>query len=119
MALNVGDKCPQCKVGLIESMPGFGVACSDCSWDMEIAEVVRAQERAETEAGSYKFRPATLKIRIEKPDDGEEFLRGCIIARQNNNSPLFVDLIDGVSSLREPYREAKLLADLEGREVQA
>jgi len=115
MALNVGDKCPQCKVGLIESMPGFGVACSDCSWDMEISEVVKAAERAETEAGSYKFRPASIKVRIEVPDEGEEFLRGLIIARQNNNSPLFEDLIDGVNSLLEPYREAKLLADLEAR----
>jgi len=116
--MKAGDKCPQCKEGLVERVE-FGYACSDCSWDLVVSDIEAASKRAATVAGQYKFRPASIKIRIEDPEEGEVFLRGCIIARQNNNSPLFVDLIDGVNSLLEPYREAKLLADLEGREVSA
>ena len=111
-----GDKCPQCKEGLIERVE-FGYACSACSWDMEVKDIVEASRRETATVGPYKFRPARIGIRIEDPEEGEVFLRGCIIARQNNNSPLWEDLIDGVNQLLEPYREAKLLAEVEARAV--
>jgi nitrate reductase alpha subunit len=50
------------------------------------------------------FKPATLKIRLEDPDEAENFLRGLIIARSNNSSEYFVDLIDGVNAVMQDYR---------------
>jgi hypothetical protein len=114
MALKVGDKCPQCREGLL-TRTELGIACNECAFELEIAEVVEANERAEVTAGPYRFRPAKLKISIFTPEDGEEFLRGLIVARSNNSHSLFVELIDGVNSLLEPYREAKLREELAAR----
>jgi hypothetical protein len=114
MAMKVGDKCPRCKDGLLERTE-VGIACDTCSFEKEIAEVVEANEREEVEQGDYHFRPASIKIRIETPQGGEDFLRGLIVARTNNSSPLFVDLIDGVNSLLEDYRAAKLKEEMSAR----
>jgi hypothetical protein len=92
-----------------------GLACDACSFEREIAEVVAANELAEVEAGDYRFRPAAIRIRIETPEIGEDFLRGLIVARANNSNFLFVDLIDGVNSLLEDYRAAKLREEMAGR----
>jgi hypothetical protein len=112
--LEPGDKCPRCKDGLLERTE-IGLDCDTCSFEMEIAEVVEANRRDEVEAGDYRFRPASVRIRIETPEGGEDFLRGLIVARANNSSPIFVDLIDGINALLEDYRAAKLREELSSR----
>lgn len=112
--LEVGDKCPQCKVGLIEK-DELGLSCDRCSWNLEIAEVAAANKAAETTAGEYRYRPARVSIRIATPEIGEEFMRGLILARQNNNSKLFVDLIEAVNELLQPYNAAKLAQEMADR----
>jgi hypothetical protein len=82
---------------------------------MTVAEIVEANKREESEVGDYKYRPAKVSVRIETAEAGEEFLRGLIVARQNNNSALFVELIDAVNGLLEPYRAAALLAQVQAR----
>jgi hypothetical protein len=114
MAIKAGDKCPRCKEGLLERTE-LGLACDACSFEREIAEVVAANEREEVIVGDYRFRSASLKIRIETPESGEDFLRGLIVARANNSSPIFVDLIDGVNSLLEDYRAARLREEMSAR----
>lgn len=112
--IKVGDVCPQCKQGLL-TRTEVGIACDECSFELEIAEVVAANEKNETQSEEYKYRVASVKIRIETPEVGEEFLRGLILARQNNNSPIFVELIDGINSLLEPWRAARLKDEMDAR----
>jgi len=89
-----GDKCPRCREGLLERTE-IGYACDTCSFERSIAEVVEANEREEVEQGDY--------------------LRGLIVARANNSSPIFVDLIDGINALLEGYRAAKLREEMSAR----
>jgi hypothetical protein len=112
--MKVGDKCPQCKEGLVERT-SIGLACSECSWDMTVADVERENERARLQRGDYKFRGAKLSVHIDEPEEAEKFLRGLILARQNNDSEYFVDLIEGVNSVLEPWRAATLLAEISAR----
>lgn len=114
MTLKVGDKCPQCKEGLLERTE-LGIACSNCSFDLEIEEVVEANAKADVTAGKYTFKSKTFKITIDEPDKAEEFLRGLILARQNNNSEYFVDLIDAVNAVLEPWRAHRLREELASR----
>jgi hypothetical protein len=111
MALKVGDKCPVCKEGLLERTE-LGIACSRCSFDMEIEEVVAANENnkvaPEADDKGYEFKPRTFKITVDDPEEGENFLRGLIVARTNNSSEFFVDLIDAVNTILEPWRASKL-----------
>jgi hypothetical protein len=109
-----GDKCPRCREGLLERTE-IGYACDTCSFERSIAEVVEANEREEVEQGDYRFKPASVRIRIETPQGGEDFLRGLIVARANNSSPIFVDLIDGINALLEGYRAAKLREEMSAR----
>lgn len=112
--MKVGDKCPRCKEGLLERTE-MGLSCNTCSYEKEIAEVVEANEVEEVTAGDYHFRPASVKIRIATPEQGEEFLRGLIVARANNSSSLFVDLIDSINGLLEDYRAARLREEMSVR----
>ena len=112
--LKVGDKCPRCHEGLLERTE-IGLACDACSYEREIQEVVEANELAEVTAGPYTFRAAAVKIRIETPETGEEFLRGLIVARANNSCQLFVDLIDAVNGMLEDYRAARLREEMSAR----
>lgn len=112
--LKVGDVCPQCREGLLERSE-LGISCDSCSFDREIAEVVAANKKAETETEEYKYRAARVSIRIATPEEGEEFLRGLIVARSNNSNHLFVDLIDSVNGLLEPWRAAKQREELAAR----
>jgi len=52
------------------------------------------------------FKPRKFYITIDDPDEAEDFLRGLIVARSNNSSEYFVDLIDAVNTIMEPYRKA-------------
>lgn len=112
--LNVGDKCPQCKEGLLERTE-VGLDCSACAFTMELDEVVEANAKSRVTAGEYTFKPKTFKITLDDPDEAEEFLRGLILARQNNNSGYFVDLIDGVNAVLEPWRAHKLREQMSNR----
>jgi nitrate reductase alpha subunit len=117
MPLKVGDKCPVCKEGLLERTE-IGIACSSCSFDMEIEDMVKANEEQKMQPGAdgtYRFKPRTFKITIDDPEAGEEFLRGLIVARSNNSSEYFVDLIDAVNSILEPWRAARLNEELAKR----
>lgn len=112
--MKVGDKCPQCKQGLLERTE-LGIACSNCSFEMEIEEMVKANESARTNAGGFEWRPKTFRITVEDPEDCQEFLRGLILARQNNNSSYFVDLIEACNTVLEPWLAAKQREELAKR----
>lgn len=114
MALKVGDKCPQCKQGLLERSD-VGIDCTQCSFALEIEEVVVANAKSAVTAGEYVFKPKTFKITVDDPEELQEFLRGCILARQNNNSPYFVDLIDACNTLLEPWLAAKQREEMAAR----
>lgn len=117
MALKVGDKCPVCKEGLLERSE-LGITCSQCSFDMEIGEVVREVERSKKQVGAqtgYVFKAKTFKIVVDDPEEAEEFLRGLILAKQNNNSEYFPTLIDAVNAVLEPWRGAQLAQQMADR----
>lgn len=52
-----------------------------------------------------KFRPFSMKIRVDDPEDADVFLAGCILAQSNNNSHLWSELIDGINGAMRPYRQ--------------
>jgi len=114
--LRAGDKCPNCREGLlVRSL--IGLTCDECSYDLTIEEVERAiKENKLNPDHRFKWRPRTFRITIEDPEEGEEFLRGLILARQNNNSVYFVDLIDTVNEVLAPWRAAVLAKELRARE---
>ena len=58
------------------------------------------------------FKAKKLSFTIENPEEGEIFLRGLMIARANCSSELFPQLIDGVNSVLEEYRAAKILVEI-------
>jgi hypothetical protein len=55
------------------------------------------------------FKPRRFYITIETPEEGDHFLRGLIIARQNNSSEYFTDLIDAVNEILEPWRMEQIM----------
>lgn len=118
MPLRAGDKCPQCKVGMLERT-AIGLTCTSCPYDLEISEVVEANKKERTtvvtNGGEYKFKGALLRITIDDPDKAEEFIRGLILARQNNNSEYFPELIDGVNEILQPWRAERLRAEVAAR----
>jgi hypothetical protein len=114
--MRVGDKCPQCNEGLLVRTE-VGIECDECSFSLEMPELVEAQAKAAVTAGEYIWKPKSFKIRLETPEQGEEFLRGLILARQNNNSPLFADLIEAVNLVLQPFRAAKLQQEMQARAV--
>jgi hypothetical protein len=61
------------------------------------------------------FKPRKFSITIDDPDEAQHFLEGLIIAKSNNSSPYFQDLIDAVNSILEPHRKAILDEQLEAR----
>lgn len=118
MPLTVGDKCPVCKEGLLERTE-TGIACSKCEFDLDIEEVVAANEStklspAEDDKG-YVFKSKKFSITLDDPEEAENFLRGLIVARSNNSSEYFVDLIDAVNSILEPWRASKLRDEMAKR----
>lgn len=52
------------------------------------------------------FKPRKIFITLDDPEEAENFLKGLIIARQNNSCEHFVNLIDAVNLVMEPYRMA-------------
>ena len=114
--LKPGDKCPNCREGLLVRTD-VGLACDECSYNLSIEEVERAvKEMRQKPDHRFVWRARTFKITIEDPEEGEEFLRGLILARQNNNSEYFVDLIDTVNAVLEPWRAARLAEEMRARD---
>jgi hypothetical protein len=66
-------------------------------------------------AEKVKFKPFALRFEFHDPEEAEVFLRGCILAMQNNNSHLWSEVIDGINSAMGDYRAARLHADLAAR----
>lgn len=111
-----GDKCPRCKVGLIERTE-LGFECDHCGWNETVEFAVEAALAAKTLAGDYRFRSFAIRIRVETPEEGEQLLQGCIIARSNNSSPHFQELIDGINAQLEPWRAQQLRLAMEARDA--
>lgn len=59
--------------------------------------------------------PKRLSFTVDSPEEAEHFLRGLIVARSNNSSPVFPKLIDGVNSILEKYRAKELAEQMEAR----
>ncbi len=62
------------------------------------------------------FKPFALRFRFETPEEAEEFLLGCIIARSNNNSSKWPKIIDGVNEAMTDYRRIKLQREVAARD---
>jgi hypothetical protein len=110
-----GDKCPRCHEGLIVKTE-LGFECDECAWSESIEELVVESEKRKVQSGDYHFRPFSLKIRVDDPEEGEYLLQGCIVARSNNDSPHFQDMIDGINGQLEGWRAQRLRAEIEARE---
>jgi hypothetical protein len=114
--LRDGDKCPQCHDGLLEKDTA-GLRCSKCAFSLTLAAVEAANAKLKTQVlyTDFKFRPAKFSVTIDDPEEGEVFLRGLVLASQNNNSEYFADLIDAVNAILQPWREARLQGQLAER----
>lgn len=62
-----------------------------------------------------KFKPFAMRFEFHDAEEAEIFLRGCILAMQNNNSHLWSEVIDGINSGLMDYRAARLRSDMEAR----
>jgi hypothetical protein len=113
---NPGDKCPQCKEGLLVRTE-LGIACDTCSYELEIGEVVEMASIAKKQQGTFKWKAKTFKITLDEPEEAEQFLRGCILARQNVNCEVFQDLIDVTNQILEPWRAARMNEELRARDA--
>jgi hypothetical protein len=67
------------------------------------------------EKTEVKFKPFALRFEFHDSEEAEIFLRGCILAMQNNNSHLWSEVIDGINSAMMDYRAARLRADMDAR----
>jgi hypothetical protein len=61
------------------------------------------------------FKPFALRFEFHDPEEAEQFLRGCILAMQNNNSHLWGEVIDGINGGLEKYRYDRLQSELNAR----
>jgi len=64
-----------------------------------------------------QFKPRKFSITIDDPDEAENFLRGLIVAKSNNSSPLFEDLINAVNGIMEDYRAGVMKETMAAREA--
>jgi hypothetical protein len=112
--LKAGDKCPKCREGLLVRVE-LGFACDECSYQIDLEDLTAMAMKKRTKAGDYVFGRRIIKFTIEDPEEAEEFLRGVILARQNNSSYYFVDLIDALNGILEPWRAARLAQEMEAR----
>jgi hypothetical protein len=110
---NPGDKCPRCKSGLVVKTE-VDLECDECSWQMGLADAAKAERQVQVTRGGG-FKASTFKIRIDDPHEAENFLKGLIVARSNNSSEYFVDMIDAVNLILQPYRAAKLKEEMSER----
>lgn len=50
-----------------------------------------------------KFKARKISIILDEPDTAQQLLNGLILAKQNNSSEYFPQLIAGVNAVLEPY----------------
>lgn len=62
-----------------------------------------------------KFSPKKISIILDDPEEAENFLRGLIIAKSNNSSPFFPQLLDATNAVLEEYRGELLAEQMEAR----
>ena len=62
-----------------------------------------------------KFKGFVLKFEFRDPEEVMVFLRGAIIAKQNNSSPLWDDVIAGINTSMETYWREQMEEDLGAR----
>jgi len=62
-----------------------------------------------------RFRPFALRFEFHDAEEAEQFLRGCILAGQNNNSHLWMEVIDGINNAMVDYRAATLAHSMAAR----
>jgi len=61
------------------------------------------------------FKPFALRFEFHDPEEVDIFLRGCILAAQNNNSHLWREVVDGINAGMQDYRAEKLRKELSAR----
>jgi hypothetical protein len=86
-----------------------GLHCDICGYSLTNDEIVAALAGLATQ-GKNGFKSFRLKIDLTDPEDAEHFLRGLIVARSNNSSPYFEELIDGINLALQPWRAQRLAA---------
>lgn len=64
---------------------------------------------------TVKFKGFRIGVEIRDPEEAENFLRGLIIAKSNNSSPFFQQLIDGINTGLESHRAAVLEEQMRAR----
>ena len=62
-----------------------------------------------------KFKAFAIRFEFHDPEEAEVFLRGCILAMQNNNSHLWSEVIDGINSGMQDYRAQRLQSEMSAR----
>jgi hypothetical protein len=50
-----------------------------------------------------KFKARKISITLDDPEECQVFLNGLILAKQNNNSGYFPQLIESVNAVLDPY----------------
>jgi hypothetical protein len=63
------------------------------------------------------FKPYKISFTLEEAEEAEQFLRGLIVARSNNSSPIFPTLIDAVNQGLEKYRAALIQHQVAARDA--
>ena len=52
------------------------------------------------------FKARTFKITIDDPEEAQLFINGLVLAKQNNSSPYFPQLLEAMNVVMEPYWQA-------------
>ena len=61
------------------------------------------------------FKGFVLKLEFRDPEEVEVFLRGTIVAKQNNSSPLWDDIISRINSSMAKFWEERMNEELGAR----
>jgi NAD+--asparagine ADP-ribosyltransferase len=51
-----------------------------------------------------RFKPKTIKLTIDDPEEAEMFIQGLVLAESNNNSQYFKDLLAAMDAIMKPWR---------------
>lgn len=55
-----------------------------------------------------RMKPFAMRIIVRDPETAQQFLEGCILASQNNNSSYFRELIDGLNAGMREYNKERI-----------
>jgi hypothetical protein len=65
------------------------------------------------------FKSRKFSIELDDYEEAVEFRKGLILARQNNSSPYFPQLIDAVNTIVAPHEKALIEAQARGEGADA